>query len=148
MAGGRRGEEVRRRSLAEQVEDDLYGFDGRSLDGTERFVDSLDAHPVMEDLAPAHQIVEPVEHLVVVVDRGRRAVQLHQVERLDLEVHQAPVDEAFDGLGRVGVGNVRIESTTRLGGHHHLSGRPLAAEPGDQPLRTAVAVHIGGVDEA
>ena len=66
----------------ERVKDDLDGRHRRPLDGGEG-LRGLDAHPVRRDRALVHEGVERVEHRVRLVDRGRWAVQLHEVEHVD-----------------------------------------------------------------
>ncbi len=50
----------------------------------------------MLDLAGLADLFEPLEHLLTVVDVGRRAVQLHEIEAVDFEIFQRTVDEGLD----------------------------------------------------
>ena len=68
------------RALAEDVVDELHRLHAGVLDRLQRLLDPLDADAVEADLAGLHQVVEHAERLGVVVDVGRRAVQLQQVD--------------------------------------------------------------------
>ena len=74
---------------------------------------------VQDELAPRNEIVERFEHLRSVVHLGGWAMQLQKIERLHLEVLSTAVDERLDGLGRIRVGGVGIQSTAGLGSHDH-----------------------------
>ena len=87
------GEEQLGRALAEDVVDDLHRLHAGELDGLQRLLDPLDADAVEAELARLHQIVEHAEDLGLVVDVGGRAVELQQVEGLDLQILQAALDE-------------------------------------------------------
>jgi hypothetical protein len=73
-------------------------------------------------------------------------VELQQVERVRAQVRQAALDERGQVLAVVPRGHVRAQPTPGLGRHHDLF-RSLGPQPRHQPLRAAVAVHVGGVDE-
>src|SRR5262249_3590298 len=89
---------------------------------------------------------EAVEHLGHVVDVGRRAVQLEQIERLDLEVAQAALDVAGQAAEAVRGHAVRLRAATGLGGHVERRAG-LAPQPGQQLFAAPVAVDVGGIEE-
>ena len=101
----------------------------------------------MLDLAGLADLFEPLEHILSIVDVGRWAVKLHEIEAVDVQVLQRAVDEGLDiGLG-ITVSHMRVQTTTGLGRHH----RPLAAaclqHLGDDLLRPAVAIDVSRIDE-
>ena len=140
------GQEVLRGPLTDEVEDDLDAGDARELDGLPGLLDLLHADPVVRDDAVGDELVEGFEELRAVVDLGRWAVQLHEVDALDLEVLAAARQPAREGLGRV-VGDQLLHAPAHLGGHEDALTGPLAQELRDEPLAVAVSVDIGRVDE-
>src|SRR6185436_154421 len=89
------------RTLAEHVEDDLNGLNVRILERLQALFHALHADAVVAQLALPHELVEDAERLRLVVDAGRRAMQLQQVQRLDLEVEQAALHETGQVAGIV-----------------------------------------------
>ena len=108
----------------------------------------LDADAVVADLAGRLQPVERVERLRMVIEVGRRAVELDEVERLDLEVFQAAVDPAAEVLVTVAGDGLLRQAAAGLGRDEHV-GAPARRfqDLGDDPFRAAVAIDVGGVDE-
>jgi hypothetical protein len=101
------------------------------------------------DLARADRIVEEPQRLL---DRGQRVpgVRLVQVDGLDAEPPQARVQ----CLGQADPGQSDVvrpvtSGEAALGGDHHLvtGSRPGREPAPDAPLRLAVRVDIGGVEE-
>ena len=107
-------EEHARRPLPERVEDDLHAGDVRVLHRLQRLLDAFDADAVGGDPALLDHRVEVLEDLRVVVEVGRRAVQLDQVERVDAEVLARPVVPGAEVLGRV-VGHRLLQPPAHLG---------------------------------
>ena len=90
--------------------------------------------------------VEGVEDPVVVVDGRGRAVQLHEVERVDAEVLAAAVGPGAQGVGGERLGHVRVGAAAALGHDGQAGVGPLAQQPADEPLAAAVAVDVGRVE--
>ena len=101
------------RALAETVENNLDGLNVGELDRLERFFDLLHAHAVVADFAGLRELVERGEHVRPVVHLGRRAVQLHEIERIGLQVLQAAINERGQILAVVTGGRVRVEPPAR-----------------------------------
>src|SRR5690606_18637128 len=141
------GEEQLRRAQAEHVEDDLHAGDVRVFDRLEGFLDALDAHAVARDRAALDQPLQVFEQLRVVVGVGRRAMQLQQVEGLDLQVAAAAVDPLLQVLRDVAGHLLPGQATPGLGRHERALAAALLEHARDQALGMAVAVHVGGVDE-
>jgi hypothetical protein len=144
---GGRGQHLVQRLAAEDVEDDLHGGHVRAGDRGQRLGGRLDrdavgAHPALGD-----HLVQGVEDLVAVVDLGRRAVQLHQVEGVVAEQLARAVVPPAQVVRGVLVGDVRRGPSAGLGGHHEPVASVVVDEPADQPLGPAVAVDVGGVQE-
>ncbi len=136
------------RSLPENVEDYLHRLNTRVLDRLHRFLYPLDADAVVADFPRNLQGVEFAEQLGSVVDVGRRAVQLQEVEGVRIEIRQTAIDESLDVLAGVAVGSMGAETAPHLGGNNEVVAWPLPNEAGHEPLAAPVAVHIGRVDEA
>ncbi len=64
------------RALAENVEDDLDRLDVRILNGFERFLDFFDADTIVPKFSCFHQVVKNSKHFRVIINLGRRAMQL------------------------------------------------------------------------
>ena len=77
-------EEQISRSLAENIEDDLYRFHVRELNCLEGLFDFLNADPIMADLANLDKVIQNPEDLRAIINIGWRTVQLHQVEGLNI----------------------------------------------------------------
>ena len=138
-------EEQLRGPLSEHVEDDLDGGDARVLDRLQRLLDLLDADPVGAHEAVLDQPVAGLEHGGRVVRLPRRAVQLDEVDDVDAEV----LARALEPDAQVLLGVVLhplLDPAPELGRDHERL-VPLAEQPADQPLRAAVAVDVGGVEE-
>ncbi len=116
------------------------------LDGFERFFDALHADAIVAELSGLYQAVECAEQFGAVVDVGRRAMELHQVEAIGGEIAQAVFDEAGDIALVVAIGGMRREAASGLGGDDDLL-LALALQLRDQAFAAAHAVDIGGVDE-
>ena len=140
------GEEHAGGALAERVEDDLHGRHVRVLDRLERLLDALDADAVGGDPPLADHRLQVLEDLRVVVEVGRRAVQLHEVERLHAEVLARAVVPRPEVLGRVVLDGL-VQAPAHLRGDGDRLALALAQQASDQPLRAAVAVDVGGVEE-
>ena len=140
-------EEQPGRALPEDVEDDLDADHARIFDRLQGLLDPLDADAVVADLARGLEPVERVERLRVIIKVGRRAVELDEVERLDLEVFQAPVDPAAEVLVAVAGDRLLRQAAAGLGGDEDVGGSPRLQDLGDDPLRAAVAIDVGRVDE-
>src|SRR3954452_15748101 len=101
VAALRLGEEALRGALAECVEDDLHGRDARELDRLERLLHALDGDAVARDQPARDEVVERLEDLRTVVDVRVEAVELNEVERVDLEVLAAALDPGLEVRGCV-----------------------------------------------
>src|SRR5215218_3026944 len=77
---------VVQRLATEGIEDDLNRRGPPSRDRRQCFVTRLNAHPVVGDDTIVDQSIQCVIHLIAGVQRGRWAVQLHQVKLIDSEV--------------------------------------------------------------
>src|SRR5690606_4293949 len=106
-----------------------------------------DAHAVARDRAALDQPLQVFEQLRVVVGVGRRAMQLQQVEGLDLQVAAAAVDPLLQVLRGVAGHLLPGQATPGLGRHERALAAALLEHARDQALGMAVAVHVGGVDE-
>ena len=59
----------------------------------DRFLHFFHGNAVILNLPGLHQVVQRAEGFRHVVDLGRRAVQLHQVQGLDVQIFQAALDK-------------------------------------------------------
>jgi hypothetical protein len=118
----------------------------RPGDGGERLLDLLDADAVGRHGAVGHEGVQGVVHLVVAVDRGRRAVQLHQVEGVHPEVAARAVGPGAE-VGQHVVLRDLVQPPAHLGGHGEVEVGVVGEEPADQRLAATVAVDVGGVEQ-
>ena len=142
------GQHLLQRLAAEHVEDDLHGGDVRPDDRLERLVDGLDGHPVGGDAALVDEHVEGVVGGLAAVHLRRRAVQLHQVEGVDVEVLARAVGPGAEPRERVGVGDVRVGAAAHLRRDGQAVVRAAGGqERADELLGAAVAVDVGGVQE-
>ena len=139
-------EEAVRGSLTDDVVDDLDRGDAGKLDGLEGLLDALHAHAVGGDRLRGDQVVEGQEDLGPVVDGGREAVQLDEVEAIDAKVVTAPVDPAAEGLRRV-QGQVQGGATAHLRCHEERLATPLPEKLPDQSLAPTVPIDVCGVEE-
>ena len=119
-------EEQARGPLPEDVENDLDADHARIFDRLQRLLDPFDADAVVADLAGSLQPVERVERLRMVIEVGRRAVELDEVERFDLEVFQASLDPAAQVLVTVAGDRLLRQAAPRLGRDKHIGVRPRA----------------------
>ncbi len=133
-------------SLAEDVEDDLDAGHPGILDRLEGLLDLLDADPVVGDHARGDHLVHRFEEVGPVVDPGRQAVQLDQVELIELEVRPAIVDPAPERGGRV-VGHVERHALADLRGDVQPLAGAFLEEAADHPLAAAIAVDVRRVEE-
>ena len=140
------GEEQLGRALAEHVVDDLHRLHAGVLDRLQRILDALDADAVEPHLPGLHQVVEDPEHLGLVVDVRRRAVQLQQIQRVGLEILQAALDEGGQVLAVEALGDERLQALAGLGRDVERVAA-LAAQARQQLFTVAVAVDVGGVEE-
>ena len=134
-------------ALAEDVEDDLHRLHAGELDGLEGLLYLLDAHPVVADFALGDEAIEHLEDGWFVVDAGRGAVQLQQVQAVGLEVDQAALDPGAQVGVAVALDRLLGQAASRLCRHDEGLPGPLAAQAGQVLLAAAVAVHVGGVEE-
>ena len=111
-----------------------------------RLVAGLHAHSVRRDRALVDQRVQSVVHLIAGQHRGRRAVQLDEVESVDAEVAAGPIGPGTEVVEGVALGDL-VDPATHLGGHGDATVRMLGQESADQLLAAAVPVHVGGVEE-
>jgi hypothetical protein len=130
----------------EGVQDDLDARDMRPGDRGQRLAGLLDAHAVRGDRAVRDQGVERVVHPVVLVDGGRRAVQLHEVERVLSEVRPRPVRPLPEVLERVRLGGL-WQAAAHLGGDGERHGRVRRQEGADDALAAPVAVDVRRVEQ-
>ena len=105
---------------AEHVEDDLDALDVRIGNRFERLVHPFHAHAIEAKLPLLHQVVEDAKDLGHVIDFGRWTVQLEEVNRLCLQIPQAPFDKAGQVLAVIATRRVRIEPSSCLGGNNQL----------------------------
>src|SRR5690625_4567653 len=138
-------EESLSRTVTKHVEDDVYARTARVLDLLPRLLHLLDADAVVENLPLGHEVVERSEHLRHVIHVSRRAVKLQQVDGLTVEIPEASLDEWLQVRFRIGLGHVRVEPPTRLGGDADI--RKIAAQLSDKTFATAIAIDIGRVEE-
>jgi hypothetical protein len=119
-----------RGALAEEVVDDLDRGAAGIFDGLQRLFDLFDRHAPSGDLALGFQGFEAVEQGGGVVDFGRRAVELDEVEAVDAKIGQAAVDEGFDVFDGVAGGDVGREAAAGLGGDEGAHRRAISAHRG------------------
>ena len=118
------------------------------FDRLDRLLDLLDAYPVVPDKFFVLQPVKRIKNGWLIIQIGRRAVQLNEVEDVDLEVIATSLDpfpEVFEGVaGR------RLSRQTFSGlGRDVRTGAAAAAEGlGNQFLRAPVAIDVCGVNES
>jgi hypothetical protein len=101
----------------------------RPGDRGQRLLNGLDRDAVRRHDLLLDQLVERVVHPLVRVDRGRRAVQLDQVDRVHAEVAPAPVQPAAEGVEGEGRGLERFRPAAHLGRDRDALSRPLAQHP-------------------
>jgi hypothetical protein len=87
----------------------------RPFDGGRGLLCGLDADEVRRDGTVLDQCVERVIGRVRLDHVRRRAVQLHQVEPVDVQVGPGPVDPRAEVLGGVALRDL-VEPATHLGG--------------------------------
>ena len=80
------------------------------------------------------------------IDRRRRAVQLHEVERSMPRLRPRAVDPRAEVVGRVVLRHL-LDAAAHLGGDREARVRVLGEEAADELLAAAVAVDVGGVEE-
>src|ERR1700738_307749 len=93
LALARFAEKQVRRTLAKDIENDLYRLHTRVFNRLQRLLDLFNADAVMANLSLPDQIVKSRKQFRPIVNLGRRAMQLQQVERLDFQVLKASFDE-------------------------------------------------------
>ena len=109
---GRRRQHALERLEPEGVENDLDARDVWPLDRDQCVVDSLDADAVSRDRALVDEGVQAVVDLIGGEHFGRRAVQLHEVERVGLQVRARAIRPRAEVLERVVARNL-LDSSTR-----------------------------------
>src|SRR5215216_1240977 len=134
--------------LAEDVEDDLDGLHAGIPERHPRLLDLLDTDAIVSHLARRLQTIQGLEGRVLAIYLGRRTVELEEVQGLDPEVLEAPLDEAGEVIVIVAPGGVGVEATPGLGGDEDLVAGALFQELADEPLAAAVAVDVRRVEEA
>ena len=132
------------RLLPERVEDDLDAGHVRPLDRRQRLLARLDADSVGPHPPFGDHRVEVVEDRLGVVDRRGRAVQLHQIQRVDAEVRPRVVVPGAEVLGAVVLEGL-LHAPPHLGGHGDA--RVAPQQGAHEPLGPAVPVDVGGVEE-
>ena len=143
----RLGQHLLGRLEPEHVEDDLQALDLGMAHRGERFLHGLDADAVVPELSRPHEVVEDAEHVRLAEQGGRRTVELQQIDGVHLEVLQAALDPRGQVLARVAFGRLGREPPAGLRGDPDRLARPLAPEPGHEPLAAPVAIHVRRVDE-
>src|ERR1700687_1250742 len=133
-------------TLAETVENDLYRLHVGELDCLERFFDLLDAHPVIANFARRHQVIQYPEDLRPVIQRGRRAMKLQQIEAVGREIPQTVFDPHGQVLAAVSFDCLARQTAAGFRGHHDLALFTLF-ELSNQTFAAAIAVDVGGVDK-
>src|ERR687894_300954 len=107
----------------------------------------LRAHAVVLYLAGSFQLLERLEGRVLTVSLRGWAVELEEIQRLDAEVPEAPLDEGREVLGVVPFGGVRVEAAAGLGRDEDLVARAVLEQPADELLAAAIAVDVGGIEK-
>src|ERR1700674_187243 len=140
------GEELVRGTLAETIENDLHRLHVGELDCLERFFDLLDTHSVIANLAHCHQVIQYPEDLRAVVQRGRRAMKLQQIEAVGGKIPQTVFDPHGQVLAAVSFDCLARQTASGFRGHHDLA---LFAflELSNQTFAAAIAVDVGGIDK-
>src|SRR5512132_232253 len=117
------------------------------LYGSKRLVHALHTYAIVPDLAGTNHVIEDAVDLFTAEDRGRRAMQLQQIDRIGREVLQAPIDPRGEVVAGVAGGRLRRQPPSRLRRHVDPLAWPLLAEPRDEALASPVTVDVRGVDE-
>src|SRR5690606_36045914 len=82
-----------------------------------------------------------------VVDLGRRAMQLDEIQRVDAEVLETAVDEGLEVRVRVPARDVRRQTTACFRRDDRTRTAPLLQDVANDSFGPAVAVDIRRVDE-
>ena len=101
----------------------------------------------MAQLAGRDEFVERLEQFGTEIGVRRRAMQLQQIERIDAEILAAAIDEGFEIGLRIALQHMRIEPAPRLGRHDRALAPALLEHLANDPLRAAVAIDVGRIDE-
>ena len=140
------GKEELRRTLTEAIENDLHRLQVGIFHGLESLFHALHAHPVETDLARLHQVVEHAENLRMIVGIGRRAMELHQVEDLDVQVEQVVFDPGGKVSAAVALNRLLGQTPAHLGGYDDVFFAGLLQLP-DQAMTAAIAVDIRSIEK-
>src|SRR5262249_43442018 len=133
-------------TLAKDVEDDLHCLHVGIFNRLQCFFDSFDAHAVVANLALLDELIQRLEQLRIVINFCRRTMQLQQLECISLQILQTAIDKGLQVVSVVSGGDVWIESPSSFGRDDYLFAA-FALKLRQQPLTTAVAIHIGGVEK-
>src|SRR6185369_8413060 len=112
--------------------------------GLETFFDFLDADAVVTQLAILRKILQHFEYYRHVIDRGRRAMQLQQVQRVRLQIPKAALNKSRKVLPVVTTGNVRIQAASRLSCDIKRIAA-FIAQLRQQPFTAPITINVGGV---
>src|ERR1700760_4225624 len=82
----------------------------------------------------------------MIVSVGRRAVQLHQVQDLDVQVEQVVLDPGGKVSAAVAFNRLLRQTPAYLGGDDDVFFAGLLQLP-DQAMTAAISVDIGGVEK-
>ena len=138
------------RPLTKHVVDDLDADDARIFERFQSFLDFLDAHPMEANLAFPLKTIHRLKSFRSVVGFDWRAVQLHEVERVNLKRLETILDEWRE----VGVGEQRGVLLRQPAADFSCDDRnafslllALLEDARDQALRRVVAIDVGGVEK-
>ena len=134
------------RLQAECVQDDLDTRDPGAGDRGERLIGGLHTGAVGGDGAVGDEGVEGVVDGIRREHRGGRAVQLHEIERVDAEIFAGAVGP-FAKLGKCEVLGHLSFTAPHLGGDGEAVAGVVGEVGPDELLAAAVAVDIRGVEE-
>src|SRR2546421_9331116 len=140
------GKEFFRWLESKHVENDLDALKMRIGDCLERLIYAFHAHTVKTNLALLCQVVEDAKDLRHVINFGRRAVELEEVERLCFQVAQAPLDKAGQVLAVITRRGMGVKPPPRFCRDNQLFAAGLTYL-GDQLLRVTVAIDISSINK-
>ena len=143
------GQERIRGALAKKVVDDLHRHNAGVADGLYRLVNLFYRHAIGRDFAFGFQRFHRVIDHGAGVNRCRRAVQLHQIKAVHLQIGAAAIDEGFKVGQGIALGLMRVQAATGFGGDKGARGvwAAFGQHGGDQAFRPAIAVDIRGIKE-
>jgi len=74
-------------------------------------------------------------------------VQLHEIERLNLQIFEAALDPGVEVFTGIALRDLLGQPPTRFGDDVEWIAGALFAQPGDQAFAVSVSIDIGGVDQ-